>query len=140
MRIESNPITDIVYQIDSSNSEPIAIKLPLPSYSTLMPEFLSYELVLISFQPLIPLRLLQSTQDFPSFISQYPTNEITIVTTDSKLAGMYTFKLVAFDTFSEIRNDEIMFIVTLNCYMTGLRPIYSSRTIKQTIFTIGGIS
>jgi hypothetical protein len=101
-----------------------------------MPASLSYEIVLLSFQPFTGVRRLQVAA-FPTFITQYPTTSIVLNTNDASLAGMYYFKLVATETFSNVSNDEIRFTVTLTCQITDLKPIYDSRTLVQTTYTIG---
>ena len=52
------------------------------------------------------------------------------------LAGVYLFKIIAKDTFSNLVNDTVRFQVTLNCQSTGIKAVYDSKTLTQVSFTI----
>jgi hypothetical protein len=108
LTITSQPLYDIVYFIETNSATSTLVQLPVPTYNTLTPNFLTLELVLISFSPLTGLRRLQSLS-FPPFITRFPTERITLATGDSTQAGIYTFRVIARDAFSEIQNDEITF-------------------------------
>lgn len=83
--------------------------------------------MLLSFVP-IKVRLLQSII-FPTFITQFPTTEITIQTNDVSLAGIYLFKIIARDTLNDLENDTVRFKLTLTCTSTGIKAIYDAKTI-----------
>ena len=45
------------------------------------------------------------------------------------LAGVYVFKIIAKDTFSNLVNDTVRFQVTLTCQSTGIKATYDSKTL-----------
>jgi hypothetical protein len=57
---------------------------------------------------------------FPSFISQYPTTEITIQTQDTTNLGLNHFKVIATESISGLSNDEALKNVFVFCQVTSL--------------------
>ena len=50
---------------------------------------------------------------FPTFITEYPTVQIDIATTDHTTEGVYKFKVIATDMLSGLKNNDVLFEVTM---------------------------
>ena len=52
-------------------------------------------------------------------------------------AGDYKFKVIATETFSREVNDQVSFILRIDCHIIDLKPLYDSATQTLVHFTIG---
>jgi hypothetical protein len=75
---------------------------------------------------------------FPVFLTEYPSTQINLATTDASKAGIYSFRLTVTDSLTGLSNNQVTFQTTL--YAVTSLSLDTSTSIPSQIYKVNNVA